>query len=180
MKCSLVFISLFLLTGCLKNTSDISCCPSQRSKLVDIISCEVFKKLKKEKNLHPIECGGRMMDQITLLHWGFCYYNDIGIEEARELLMIASEQFLQAFNADERIRPYLAVYPLTPKNIEIRVFLKQPNGSELGPEKLHVMAIIEGVLDYMIKSSETRHLETVLIETYEEAEAKLGSTAPAL
>ncbi len=153
------------------NSDNIYPSPS-RSDLVYEISNKVFKKLKNEKNLCRFECGSGK-NPITFLHWGFLYYNDINVDEARELLIIAANQFLEAFNADERIRPYLANYPFKPENIEINIFLKKPNGSELEAEKLHVISIQNGILDYMIEIPEKHHLKTVLLETYEEASAKL-------
>jgi hypothetical protein len=164
-----------LVTACAKISLNTDYQENRKSELLNEISSSVFKQLKKEKNLCPVECGGRMMDQITLMHWGFFYYKDISIEEARKLLMLAASQFLETFNADGRIRPYLATHPFKPENIEIRIFLKKPDGSELGPEKLHVISMIEGVLRYKIESSEDARLKTVHKETYNEAASKLNA-----
>ena len=148
--------------------------PTRKSELVDEISHKVFRQLKLDQHLVPVECGGRMMDQIKLLHWGFFYYKEINLNEARQLLMTTAHQFLDAFNADERIRPYLAVYPLQPEHIEIRIFLHNPNGSLVEPNKLNVITYKSGVLRYMTSASETHPLEELLVETYQEAEAKLN------
>jgi hypothetical protein len=162
--------------GCSENISNEHYNSNDKSKLVREISSKVFVKLKNEKKLYPIECGGGGSDLIKLLHWGFFYYKDINIEEARELLMIASEQFLMAFNSDSRIHPHLDSCPFKPKNMQLEIFLKKPDGSELGPETLHVISMTKGILEYAIESSETGHLKTVFVETYEEAAAKLSET----
>lgn len=169
-----VFVSL-LLMGCAENNVTNDYRPSPKSKLVYELSKKVFVQLKEKKNLCPCECCGGGSDQIKLLHWGFDYYKEIDIKEARELLMVAGNQFLDAFNSDERIRPYLATYPLTPKNIEIRIFLQKPNGSELEPEKLHVISMIDGFLNYKIGRLGTERLKRIHRETYEEATAKLSA-----
>jgi hypothetical protein len=144
------------------------------------INKKVFRQLKEEKNLYLFECGGGGADQIKFLHCGFIYYNEIDIKKARELLFTAGKQFLDAFNTDERIHPYFEIRPLKPENIQVEIFLKKSDGSELGFETLHVLAMTKGILKYKIESSETGLLKTILTETYEEAAAKLGSIASAL
>ncbi len=178
MKYLFLLLSILTLHSCVGKIIDLQYTQSPKSKLVHEISEGVFKQLILEKNLYPCECGGRMMDQIKLLHWGFDYYHEIDIAEARELLITATNRLLQAINEDQRIRPYLATYPFKPENVEIRIFLHNSDGSILGPEKLHVIANIEGVLDYMIQASETRRLKKILIETFQEAEAKLNAPLP--
>lgn len=170
-----LFTLIILLAGCNGNNVRQDFKPSNKSTLVDEISYKVFLDLKKNKDLYPCECGGRMMDQITFLHWGFDYYKEIDIDEARELLIAAENQFLKAFNGDERIHPYLGNYPLTTKKMQIVIFLHKPDGSEIEPEKLHVIAINEGILDYMIGKLGTERLKKIYKETYEEAMARLDA-----
>jgi len=172
-----LFICMLLtvvVTACDGPNVEVKIFHSPDSLLVDQISGEVFKQLLREKNLIPIECGGRMMNQITLLHWGFDYRKEIDIPEARELLITVTDRFLQAFNENEHIRPYLATYPFTAENVEVRIFLQNPNGSLLRPGILHVVANIEGELDYLIENPETERLQTILMESYAEAKAKLN------
>jgi hypothetical protein len=152
---------------------------SSDSILVDEIRKKVFWQLKKEKNLYPCECGWSLegTKQIQLLHCGFFYHNEVDIEKARELLMTISNLFLIAINENERIRPYLGKYPFKLENLLIDIFFKNSDGSELGQEQLHVAALGEGTLQYMISCSATERLRTIQIETYKEAEAKLAAVA---
>ncbi len=158
----------------MENSSEIGYKPSLKSRLVDEVGNKVFKQLKRENDLYPCECGGRMMHQITFLHLGFDYYKQIDIEKARELLMSAGNLFLKTINEDERIHPFLDSYPFLPKNIEILIFLREPKGSKFGPRRLYVISMSEGVLKYYINDPETNHLLSIYNETYEEAEEKLG------
>jgi hypothetical protein len=180
------FTSLFfliLLLGC--SQKDLSgryptpaSLDTEDSRLVDEISNRVFLQLHKEnKQLFPVECGGSMMDQIKSLHWGFFHYGEMDIEKAREILISAGNQFLIAFNEDERIRPYLATYPFTPERIEVNVFIKKSDGSELETDKLLVVSIDEGILNYATGTPDGLRLKTVLKETYEEAVMKLTNVA---
>jgi hypothetical protein len=72
-----------------------------------------------------------------------------------------------------RFAPNLATYPFTPKEIEIRIFLYGSDGSELAPEKLHVLALREGKLTYHIQGLPGELLPTIHKESYEEAKAAL-------
>ena len=177
MRFLLIFILNFLLTGCAVEDSTYSC-PPPKSQLVREISSKVFRQLREGKNLYLCEWGGEDGgEKIKFLHCGFFYYNEIDIEKARELLFTAGNRFLNAFNTDERIHTYLNVHPLKPENIQINIFLKKSDGSELGFDTLHVISISRGSLNYMIRSSATGRLETILLETYEEATAKLNTCA---
>ena len=133
-------------------------------------------QLKKEKELYPFGVGAAMMDQIKILGVDFRYYKDIDINQARELLMTAGTLFLNTINAKEQIRPFLQNDPFQPRNIEIRIFLIKPNGSEPEPETLTVAAMVNGILDYDVRIAETGRLTTIYRETFQEAAAKLGIT----
>ena len=110
------------------------------------------------------------------MHCGFDYYNEIDVAEARELLMTAGNLYLREINDNEKIRPYLANYPFKPENIQIAIFLENPNGSKTASEKLSIITMKEGVLRYDIGVLDSRNaLITICEETYDEAAAKLGT-----
>ena len=138
------------------------------------IGKKVFIQLKKEKKLHVCESGWGLCGthKIQVMHCGFDYYNEIDVAEARELLMTAGNLYLREINDNEKIRPYLANYPFKPENIQIAIFLKNPNGSKTAPEKLRVISITDGLLRYDIGMDS---LTTICEETYDEAAAKLGT-----
>lgn len=147
-----------------------------KSQLVFEISRDVFTQLLVEKGLHPCGWGGRIHDKIEMIHWCLDYYKEIDIEEARELLISTGKQFLQTFNADERICPYFNVYPFTQENIELEIFLHAPDGSKLEPEKIQVITLRQGKLTYKNRQTETGHSRIAFVETYEEAEAQLKAS----
>ena len=81
--------------------------------------------------------------------------------------------------SNERIRPYLANYPFKPENIEIRIFLFNSDGSSIEPEKLVVISMLDGVLQFKVHSKSKFDyfpLAIVYEETYEEAAEILSST----
>ncbi len=148
---------------------------SNKGTLVDEVTNRAFVQLKMEKGLYPFGTGARMMDQIKMLALAFHYYKEVEIEEARELLLYAGNVFLNIINNNEQIRPYLDNYPFKPENIEITIYLKNTDGSKFAPEKLCVISMVNGVLEYEAKNPETLRLLTICKEPYDQAVSKLGT-----
>lgn len=148
--------------------------PSSKELLADEILKSSAIKLRKEKDLRLIGTGGGMMHEVRMLALSFKYYKPVDIEKGRELLVAATNTLADEVNANTEIRKYLKNYPFGPQNIEIRIFLQKPNGSDVDPEELSVIAMLEGNLDYEIDSPETKLFKRVYEETYEEALTKLN------
>lgn len=171
MRVFLFVVMCVFLSGCRQNNNTYIL--SEKEMLSDEIIRKVAIKIKKEKNLHPCGTGGQMMDQIKMLYLGFNYYYDITIDEGRELLVYAVNEFVSEVNADERIRPYLNNYPFEPKNVQIGIFLFTQDGSLPALGKLIVITAQEGKLQYEIDDPETKLFKTVHSETFEEAVLKI-------
>jgi hypothetical protein len=174
-----VFLSLFLMVfiySCGSPSADSTYLPDKQSLAIEVRN-QTFAQLKKEKELYPFGTGSGMMDQIRMLALSFRYYKEVDINQARELLMIAGTVFINNVNSNEQIRPFLQNYPFKPNNIQIRIFIQNPNGSGPDPGKLSAVTMVKGVLDYMINDPETNRLKTVYKETFEEATEKLTTVA---
>lgn len=176
MKLFLTVILLVLINGCTENSLNIGYDRTPNSILAEEIKKKVFWKLKKEEKLYLCECGWSFegKKQIQMFHCGFDYYNEIGIEEARELMISIGNQLLTEINSHEELRSYLGPFPFKPKNLLIHIFLQKPDGSALEPEKLHVISLDRGFVEYEIEALETRRLTTIYTETYEAAAEKLN------
>ena len=120
------------------------------------------------------------MHEVHMLALSFEYPHLINVCEGRELLIAAVETLLSTVNTNEKIRPYLIRYPFQPKNIEIRIFLRNPDRSEIAPGNLCIVSALGGTLEYDIHDPTTAHLVTAYEETYQEALDKLAvnSTEP--
>ncbi|KPK33082.1 MAG: hypothetical protein AMS24_02180, partial [Chlamydiae bacterium SM23_39] len=91
------------------------------------------------------------------------------IDKARELLVYAAEVFLNEFNSFEKIRPYLANYPFTSKNIDLSIFFHdEKNNSYASPHLTYVFLGYGETVNY-VKKNENNQFQTVHEETYEEA-----------
>lgn len=138
-------------------------------KLADKITVKTAKKLEQEKGLILIGVGGRMMDDIKLMMMGFNYRKIIDINEARNLLVYCVEEYLTAINGDKKVRSYLHNYPFTSRNVEIKIFIYSPDGSDVPPNELSIVASNEGELVYKIDYPEKHTIKPIHEETYEEA-----------
>lgn len=166
-------IIIFFVVSCSENAQNFGYKPNPVSIIINEIEKKVFSQLQIEKNLYPFEFGGGGKDPVKLLHFGFLYFNEIEIKEARELIITAGDQFLKEINANEQMRPYLANFPFKPENIQVEIFLKRQDKSEIGLEKLRVITMRDAEVRYYIRSSETKRLTIVYKETYDEASRKL-------
>ena len=175
MRITFLFLLLMILsTSCeLPPVDNSPYLPSKQSLANDVRARTAFQ-LKMEKGLTPFGTAGQMMDEIKMLGLSFQYHKEICIEEARKLLLTSGELLVSVINSNELIRPYLNNYPFEVKNVEILIFLFKPNGTQFDLDKLHLVTLVKGELEYFIRSSDTNLLKTIYSETYEEAVEKLG------
>ena len=174
MRMILLMLCIVFLTGCTQHRANNIYVLPEKEILSDEIMLKVAIKLKKEKGLHPCGTGGQMLHQIKMLALSFDYYHEISIEEGRELLVDAVNEFAAQVNASQTIRPYLDDSPFGPQNIEIRIFLHNSDGSDLALGKLRVISSINKLLEYDIRHLETERLETIYQESFEEAVSKIN------
>ena len=182
MKVYLFLLLFVMLFSCKKNFTQKIYQPSPEWALADEIydneiGKKVFFQLRKEQKLQVCESGWdlRSKKKIQVMHCGFFYYDELNIDQARELLLSAGNLYLTTINENERVRNFLETYPFKPENIEIRIFLYNRDRSIPSPERLQVISMIEGILEYENRSAETKFLNTIHKETYEEAMAKMSN-----
>ena len=164
---------LFLLSGCVDTS--YSYYPDPKSHYANEIRNSVAVQLRDKMQLYPIGTGGGCMYNIRMLALSCEYYKEIDIEEARALLMQAALLFLKEANENEKARPYLANYPFGINNIELRFFIRNETGPESALDKLGLISLVDGILEYEIYP-DRKDLITIYEETFAEAAAKLNIT----
>jgi len=153
------------------------CCNSNSEdyeKLADAITTETSQKLQAEKGLCLIGTGGRMMDDIKMMSMSFEFFHPIDVQQGRQLLIFSINEYLRDINNNEKIRSYLNKYPFTEKNIEIHIWIRNPDGSMVSLDKIYYISAIDGVLTYYIDDPERFSRKIVYRETYAEALSKFG------
>ncbi len=142
---------------------------SDYEKIADKITEDTAKKLKAQKNLRLVGTGGQMMHDIQMMAMGFYYYQEVDLKTARELIIYAINEYLAAINSSKEIRSYLHEYPFMAKNIEIRIWVFEPSGSNPPLDKIYYISAINGNLAYYLDLPETYSRRAIREETYEEA-----------
>jgi len=133
------------------------------------ITAQVARKIKEEAGLRLIGTGGGMMGHIRMMAMSFAHYGGVTMEEGRELVVYCVQEYLAAINACEEIRDHLIHYPFTPRDIEIRLFIRGPKNEEVPIGEFNVVEIINGRLDYHIEQPGLPSMKRVHRENYQEA-----------
>ena len=173
-KTKIGMILLLAVAACNPSAETNSYAPTKQS-LANEVRRQACIQLKNEKALFPCGIGAGMMDKIRMLALSFNYYEELSIEEARDLLMYASHVFLEKINRNEKIGPFLLNYPFKPENISVTIYLRNTDGSNPGVNKLQVLVMNLGTLEYKIHTPGSKQFKTILKETFEEAEKKLDT-----
>ncbi len=164
LKISSFFLSLLFILGCSQRD------PYDYEVIADQITKQTILQLEKEKGLIAIGTGGGMMGDIYNMGISFQYFQPLNLEESRKLLVYTVQTYLNNINSNKEVRPYLHNYPFPIKNIEIRIWGRQPNGDILPPNQLGYICALDGVLSYeSSKSGKFEPRKILLEETYEEA-----------
>ena len=150
--------------------------PSQDyEKIADKITAKTAKKLKEQKGLSLAGTGGQMMDDIQMMAMSFDYYQEVDLKAARELVVHVINEYLSAINRSKEIRPYLHEYPFNAKNVEIRIWVFEPNGSNPPLDQIYYISAIDGILAYYLDLPETHSRQALHKETYERALQEIAS-----
>ena len=139
-------------------------------KIADRVTREVARKLKKEKGLHCAGKGGGMMSDIQEMALSFQFFHEVDLTEARELLVYATTEYLNAINGSKEVRPYLHNYPFKVENIEIMIWIKKSDGRDVASNQIAFLSTVKGILSYALPRERGVLSRKILHEeTYEEA-----------
>ena len=140
------------------------------SKTANKVTREVARKLKQEKGLHCAGKGGAMMSDIQEMALSFDLFQEVDLSEARELLVYATTEYLNAINQSREVRPYLHNYPFLPENVKIMIWIHKPDGHDVPIGSIDFMSSVNGRLIYkMTTSIQPYSNKKIHEETYEEA-----------
>lgn len=172
----LIVLAAVMTIACQRSNPDLrKQAGIEKEKLADDIIRKVATELKKETNLRPCGTMGQMLNEIQKLGLGFYCYEPTDIVEGRKLLVKAVNKMLAAVNNEPRIEPYLIRYPFRPRNIEIEIFLRSPDGKDVAPGSLWIIKASDGFLYYEIDNPKTKRLTTIYKETYEQAIERIAN-----
>lgn len=111
------------------------------------IRTDLGKKLSKRHGMRVIGTVGGMANCVNLIGLRFQLPGPQAKEKLREILVDCVEEFLQALNVDEKLRPHLKTYPFTAEGIDIAIFVVDKGERTYDPE-ISVVGIYEGIVTY--------------------------------
>jgi len=171
MRTVFLLIMMALSVGCVSKREK-SAQPyeiSEKQRIVNSLRYKAAQETQKQLGLMPSGTAGQMMYQIEMLGLAFDYRKPVIVGEGRELLVRAVDILRDQVNAEKRIFPYLANQPFQEKNIEIRIFLTDPDGRRVKSGELAVITALHGTLSYKIRNSDNLFTTVIHEETYEQA-----------
>ncbi|MBS0628415.1 MAG: hypothetical protein JSS09_09425, partial [Verrucomicrobia bacterium] len=130
---------------------------------------KTIEKLSQEKQLRVIGTGGGMMGDIYKMSLSFQFFHQVNLEEARSLLVDVVDMYLKDINETKSIRPYLHNYPFTPKDIEIDIWIKNSDYSNVSHNQIDYIIATKGELHYHLPLEAGTYKRRLFHkETYEE------------
>lgn len=102
---------------------------------------------------------------------------ELSEEEARKLIISCVNDYLLVVNSDEKIRPFLKVYPFGPENIDITIFNSKIDGKKIYDPYIGVISAVKGRISYKTndKTNDLKY-KSKKHEFYEESIAILGNS----
>lgn len=124
----------------------------------------------KQYGLKVNGAGGAMLTNIKSLLLNFegrgHYYN---LEETGRVYVNCVEGFIAKINSDEDIREYLHQYPVSLKNIELRIRFTDPETYKLDSRFVSFVYLVNGKIFYEVDDPDSPDFKRLHQEPYEEA-----------
>lgn len=96
---------------------------------LDQILTSFKEEMKKKNNLFFRSSGwmvaGNSTSDISEIRIKCSYYYPVDCQEARALMLLATEKLLTALNNSETLRPYLKDYPFSTKRVKMRMLFRK-------------------------------------------------------
>ncbi|MES2199172.1 MAG: hypothetical protein V4489_03280 [Chlamydiota bacterium] len=158
-------INFILLLVCMSSFSAV-----EYEGMADGVTRKTIKRLAQEKKLSAVGVGGGMLGDIYKMSISFQLFHSVDQMEARQLLVDVINIYLQDINSSKAIRPYLHDYPFMPKNVQINIWVQNPDRSDVAVNQIAYMVAVNGMLEYDLpRDPVTRDQRELLTETYAEA-----------
>ncbi len=132
------------------------------------ITLDTAKLLRERYGLNAVGIGGGMMDDIKKMNLSLQSTKLLSIDEGRELILSCIDTYLDQINSNEKVRPFLNVYPFSENNIGVTIFVDRRENGEIVVGRIAAIFNSDGKICFRAVKSELQN-EEVLSETYEEA-----------
>ncbi len=138
------------------------------------------KEMEEQFGLLCTGQGGSMPYDIQSVKVNFLTYKQLTIEESRELVVRATERFVELFNAHKVIRPYLRDYPWDHNRARVTISSHQENGKDYVQGISFVLQVKEQIFYYGPQKSRDEMGITIKEESYAEAKSIVNNSPSCL
>jgi hypothetical protein len=101
---------------------------ASKEEIVNELERNFANEMKQTLGLHLCGSSHSMHEDIEELGFKFVIHRRATLEEARAIHLFVMERFVQTVNNFEKILPYLAIHPFSPKRAEITIDFEGING----------------------------------------------------
>jgi hypothetical protein len=112
------------------------------------IRSDLAKKLSKRHGMRAVGTIGGMARCVNIIGLRFEMRGPQTKEKLREILVDCVEEFLQALNSDEKLRPHLRTYPFKAEGINIAILIVDATGEQMFDPEIGMAGISEEEITY--------------------------------
>jgi uncharacterized protein YqgQ len=169
----LIFIGLLLISFSMKHKMNLEM--SEHGKVLYKFVAKTGDKLAKKYGSPFGIGGGAKKDGIWLMALSFQRHGDpLNEEQSRKLIINCINDFLDAVNNDEQLKPFLKEYPFTVKNLDLTIYNYDKNQILYRFPYIAIVTNIEDKIGFFTKDESVKcGYYTKKYETYDEAIAIL-------
>lgn len=128
-----------------------------------------FIKDVRSSRLQPSGVGGGICGEINRVSVSLECYENLNLEQARNLYLTLYSKLLNSYNSNRQLRPYLHNYPFNSENIEISISFKKNNHKRVDSNFIAYTCCARGKIFYDFYDHEKRDLVTLHSEEISEA-----------
>lgn len=135
------------------------------------------KEIEKELGIYCCGSGGSMPDDVEEIEVECFAYQHATIEQARDLLIKATEKLRSTINSHLKLRPFLREYPFTVPRTKVAIsFVKKRTNESYTDGSVAYVFQVRNRIYYHAEDAKTHNFIDLFDEPYEEA-LKKGQTA---
>ena len=160
---------LFLLFLCI-GSSHYSREPESKNPMQIVMDQIDSSGSRIGKTYDMFHMGYKMEGKFLHLELCFFVHRKLAKAEARELLLLCAEEFMNDINANEELRPHLSEYPFTLNNVGINFYFQEEDGTGFHHPDLSYAAWRPRGIQFATKDPEKKGgFKLFDTETHEEA-----------
>lgn len=145
------------------------------STYVNQIIKSFAKSMQKELNLICVGSGGQMPRDVEIITVMFMFNRSVSVDEARNLEVLATNEFLEKINNHQEVRPFLREFPFKSDRVDVSISFIDDNTDDYF-DGVACANLVKGSIIYYRFDKEANDLIEIAIEPYEEALKKFNKS----